>query len=64
MKKITVKMSDIIEKMSDEIPETFFGNDIFLPANMTKAAHYSGSAIEAVLLFTFRGVGHSKFLLK
>jgi len=57
-------VSDIIKKMSEEMPETFFRFNIFLAANMAIAAHYSNSAIQAIPVPSFRGVAHNKFLLK
>ena len=57
-------MSDIIKEMTNEMPETFFGLYILLSANLAVTAHHSGSAIQAVLLRTFPGVAHNKFLLK
>jgi hypothetical protein len=57
-------VSDIIKKMSEEMPETFFRFNILLAANMAIAAHYSSSAIQAVPVLSFRGVAHDKFLLK
>ena len=57
-------MSDIIKKMSEEMPETLFWFNILLAANMAIATHYSSSAIQAVLVLSFRGVAHNKFLLK
>jgi len=57
-------MGDIIEEMSNKMPEGFFGFYILLPANMAITAHHSGSAIQAIFLTTFPGVAHNKFLLK
>ena len=57
-------MSDVIEEMSDEMPETFFWFDVLLAANMTIATDHCSAAIQAVLFLSFRGVAHTKFLLK
>lgn len=57
-------MRDIIEKMNDELPESFLWNHIFLPAHMTKAPDNRGAAIQAILFLAFWGVAHNKFLLK
>ena len=57
-------MSDIIKKMSDQVPEAFSGFDILLAANVTIATHHSSPAVQAVSLRSFRDVAHNKFLLK
>ncbi len=57
-------MSDVIKKMSDELPDSFFRFDIFLATNMTISSYHSGSAIEAVFFSPLGCVAHNKFLLK
>ncbi len=57
-------MSDVIKKMRNEVPETFFRLDVFLATNVTIPADHGSSAIQAVLLLPFRYVAHNKFLLK
>lgn len=47
-------MGDIIEKMGDHSPETFFGFNILLPADMTIFPMHQGAAIETVLFFSLR----------
>jgi hypothetical protein len=50
--------------MNDKASETLLWNDVLLPANMAKTANDNGSAIQAILLFAFGCVAHTKFLLK
>lgn len=57
-------MSDIVKKMNDKLPKTFFWNHVFLPAHVTKPANNRGPAIETILFLAFRCVAHNKFLLK
>jgi hypothetical protein len=64
MKEFAVKMENIINKMTGKGPEAFFRFHIFLSAYMAIPAYNRGSAIEAVLFFTFWLVGHAKFFLK
>lgn len=44
-------MSDIVKEMRNDLPEGFFGLEVFLAAYMTKAANNSGSAIKTVCFF-------------
>ena len=46
-------MRNIMKKVADQPPNTFFWLDIFLPAAMTKATIQSGVTIEAYLFFSF-----------
>jgi hypothetical protein len=64
MEEFTVEVSDIIKKMKDKTSETFLRNNVFLSANMTKAAYDSGATVQAIFLRAFRGVAQYKFLLK
>ena len=57
-------MSDIVEKMSDQVPEGFFGFEVFLAADMTIAAVDDSAAIKTILLFTLGQVRHNNFFLK
>ena len=57
-------MRDIVKKMSNEVPEAFFGLDILLAANMTITTYHSSPAVQAVPFGSFRDVAHNKFLLK
>ena len=64
MKKTTVEMSDVVKKMCDHVPESFFRHYILLAAYMAKTAHYSSAAIQAILLFSLGNMGHCNFFLK
>ena len=57
-------MSDIVKKMSDQVPERFFGFQVLLPANMAISAMYDRAAVKTILFFPFRRVGHNNFFLK
>ena len=57
-------MRDIVKKMKDEFAETFFRDNIFLAADMTKTTYNCCAAIETVLFRSFRCVAQNKFLLK
>jgi len=57
-------MGDIVKKMDNKIPEVFTGHFIFLPANMTITAMDNGSAIQTIIFFSFRTMGHSEYFLK
>ena len=43
--ELTVKMSDIVHEMGNQVPETLFGLNILLATDMTKPALYGSSAI-------------------
>ena len=64
MKKATVKMCNIIKKMSDHVPESFFWFHILLAANMAIFTLYSGAAVQAILFFSLRDMRQGKFCLK
>ena len=64
MKKTTVEMGDVVKKMRDHVPESLFGNHVFLAANMAIPAMYKGAAVQAVVLFSQWNVGQCKILLK
>ena len=57
-------MSNIIKKMSDQVPERFFGFEVFLAADMTIPAMDNSPAIKAILFFTLGQMGHNNFFLK
>ena len=57
-------MSDVVEKMSEHVPESFMRLHIFLAAIMTIPALYHGTAIKAVFLRSQRCVAHFNFFLK
>ena len=57
-------MRDVVKKMNNQFPETFFGNNILLATDMTKPSVCHSSAVKAVLFFSFRCVRHNKFFLK
>ena len=63
-KKIAVKMSDIIKKMGDHMPERFFGNYVFLATIMAKIPLHDGAAVQAVFLFSVGNMRHNKIFLK
>ena len=64
MKKFTIEMSDVIKKVSDQLPHRFLWFEIFLPANMAKAPDDNSAAVKAIFFFPFGAVAHDKFLLK
>ena len=64
MKKIAIKMGDVIKKMSNHVPESFFRHYILLAAYMAKTTHYSSAAIQAILLFSLGNMRHCNFFLK
>jgi hypothetical protein len=43
--KLAIEMRDIIHKMRYEMPETFFGFNIFLPANMAEPSINGRAAV-------------------
>jgi hypothetical protein len=43
--EFSIKMGDIIHKMGKQMPEAFFGLNIFLATYMAKPAFYNGSAV-------------------
>jgi hypothetical protein len=45
-------------------PKTLVGNDIFLPANMTKPAQHLRVTVQAIFLFSFGLMAHAKKFLK
>jgi len=47
-KEFPVKMRDIVEKVRYKMPDSFFGFQVFLPADMTIASVEGGLTIEAV----------------
>jgi hypothetical protein len=49
--------------MGDQAPHGLVGFNIFLPANMTVAAVHLGTAIQAILLFSFFGVRHETTMI-
>jgi hypothetical protein len=50
--KLTIKMSEIIEEMGDQMPETFFRFQVLLPAHMTISAYYLGPTIQTSFFFS------------
>ena len=59
-KKLTVEMCDVIKKVSEHVPESFFWLYIFLATDMTKTTLNGGSAVKTILLLSFWYMGHSK----
>ena len=57
-------MGNVIKKMQDHAPKTFFGLYIFLAAYMTVFPLDNCPAIQAILFFSFWTVRHVKFFLK
>lgn len=57
-------MGDIIEKMSEHVPESFLWLDILLSTNLAITSQYSSAAIQTISFFPQRGVTHLYFFLK
>ena len=64
MKKVAVEVGDIIKKMSEHMPESFFWHYILLAAFMTIMPLYYGAAVQAILLFSLRDMRQCKIFLK
>lgn len=64
MKETAVKMSDIVKKMSEHVPERFLRHYILLPAVLAKAALYYRTAVQAILFCTLGNMRHRNFFLK
>ena len=64
MEKAAVKMGNVIKKMSDHVPESFFRLNVFLAAFMAKTSYHSNTAIQAILLLSMGNMGHCNFFLK
>lgn len=64
MKETTIEMRYIIKKMGEHMPKGLFWLYILLPAMLAKPALNNGSAVKAILLFSFRNMGHYNFFLK
>ena len=57
-------MGDVIKEMGHHMPESFLGYHIFLAANMAIPALDDSAAVQAILFFSLRNMGHSKIFLK
>jgi len=57
-------MGNVVEEMSDHVPEGFFWLDILLPANMAIPSQYGSAAVQAILFFSLGGMRQGKFFLK
>ena len=64
MKEATVEMGDVIKKMSDQMPESFFGHYILLPAVLTITALNNDPAVQAILILSFWNMRQWNFYLK
>jgi hypothetical protein len=64
LKKLSVKMSDVVKEMTHQVPHCFFRFHILLAANVTITPDHSSSAVQAVLFVALPRVAHNKFLLK
>lgn len=64
MKKIAVKMSNVVKKMGDHMPERFLWHYIFLSAVLAIVSLHCGAAIQAILFLSFGYVRHCNFFLK
>ena len=64
MKKTAVEVSDVIKKMSDHMPESFFRHYILLAALMAETSYYSSAAVQAILFLSLRNMRHCNFFLK
>ena len=63
--KLTVEVREIVKKMSQQLPETFFGLDVLLATILAKPARHRTSAIETIPFFSLRRVRQDvKFSLK
>ena len=57
-------MGDVIQEVLYHVPEGFVGNHVLLAALMAIPPLDNGAAVQAILIFSLRYVGQSKFLLK
>jgi hypothetical protein len=64
MKKIAVKMGDIIKEMGNHVPKSFLWHHIGLTAILTIMPLNNGTTVQAIFLLPFWNMGHNKFFLK
>ena len=64
VKKLSVKMKYIVNKMFDERTKALFGPDVLLAAYLAITTGDCSSAVQAVLFLSFWLVGQVKFFLK
>jgi hypothetical protein len=57
-------VENIINKMFGKRKKVLFGNNILLPANMTKRPMDNGAAVQTVFFFTVWLVAQANFFLK
>lgn len=57
-------MGDIIQEMLHHVPEGLVGNHVLLSALVAVPALNNGAAVQAILFFSLRNMGQSKYLLK
>jgi hypothetical protein len=56
-------MGNVLKKVRDEVPDSFFRFNIFLPADMAKPALDFCITIEAVLFLSFLKMAHGALIL-
>jgi len=58
-------MSEIVKEMRNEVPETFFGLQVLLPAYMTISSYYFSPTIQTFIFLALGKMGQIvKFSLK
>ena len=57
-------MSNVVEEMSDHVPEGFFWHYILLAADMTIPSLHSSAAVQAILFFSLGSMRQGNFFLK
>jgi hypothetical protein len=51
-KKLSIEMSEVFEKVSDQVADTFLRLDILLPAPGTIPFFHNGAAVQAIFFMT------------
>lgn len=64
MEKVTVKMSDIVKKMGNHVPESFLRHYILLATVLTITAFYYCTTVQAILFFSLWYMRQGNFFLK
>jgi hypothetical protein len=57
-------MRDILKKMRDHVPESFFWLHVLLPAYMTISSLYDRPAVQAILFLSLWDMRQANFFLK
>ena len=55
--ELTIEMREVIKKMSEQLPETFLGFNVFLSTVMTILSNNLRPTVQAVSFFTLREMG-------